>query len=113
MEVGFCMDRYHLSSEQVEMEDFIQLAPCWSCYKYDHNIKDCPEKATKKCSESAAIGHTFCDCNKRNKPKCLNCGDAYRTLATSYPIRRQKMKGIQKQRNNRKQFELESKPTAL
>lgn len=66
-ETGLCIDKFHLSQDQIEMEDFIQLTPCWICYKYDHNLKDCPDKNIKKCSECAAIGHTFRECNKKNK----------------------------------------------
>lgn len=107
---GLCIDKYHLSADQVEMEDFVQLTPCWACYKYDHSIKDCPEKQIKKCSECAATGHTFRECNNKTNLKCLNCGGQHRTLASLCPVRKQKIKEIREERNNnKKQFEMENK----
>lgn len=101
-EIGLCIDHYHLSPDQIEMEDFIQLTPCWTCYSYDNNIKACPNKTVKKCPECA--GHN------KNQPKSLNCDGTHRTLASSCTIRRQKIKEIREQRNNnKKEFEIENR----
>lgn len=109
-EIGLCIARHHVSQEQIEIKVFIQLTSCWTCYRYDHNQKDCPEMNTKKCYECAATGHTFRKCKKKNNPKCLNCSASHRTLAASCPVRRQRIKEIRGQRNNnKKQFEMEKK----
>ena len=109
-ELGISLGKYHLSQDNVEMEDFVQLTPCWVCYKYTHSVKDCPEKDIKKCSECAAVGHTFKECQEKTNLKCLNCDGPHRTLAAICPIRKEMIKQIREERkNNRKQFETENK----
>lgn len=107
---GLCVGCYHLSPAQVEMEDYIQITPCWACYAYDHNVKDCPQKDVKKCSECAQTGHTFRDCPNKDHPKCLNCNGQHRTLASRCPVRKQKIKEIREERDNKKkQFEKDNR----
>ena len=109
-EQGLSIGKYHMSRDNVELEDFVQLTPCWSCYKYNHNMKDCPDKNIKRCSECAAVGHTFRDCNERTNFKCLNCDGPHRTLASICPIRKEKIKEIREQRKqNKKQFETDNR----
>ena len=110
IELGLSIGEYHLNSDNIEMEDFIQLTPCWACYRYDHSIKDCKEKNIKRCSECAAVGHTFRECKEKINLKCLNCDGPHRTLAAACPIRKEKIKEIREQRKaNKKQFETENK----
>ena len=109
-EQGISLGKFHLNKNSVELEDFVQLTPCWACYKYTHSIKDCPDKNIKKCSECAAVGHTFRECNERTNFKCLNCDGTHRTLAAVCPVRKERIKEIREQRkNSRKQFETENK----
>ena len=110
VEMGLSIHTYHLNKDQVEMEEFIQLTPCWTCYKYEHSSKDCPEKNIKKCSECASIGHTFRECTERTNYKCLNCDGPHRTLAAVCPIRKLKIKDLRNQRReSKKQFEIENR----
>lgn len=107
---GICIGNFHLSPSQVEMEDYVQLTPCWACYSYDHNVRDCPDKSTKKCSECASLGHTFRDCTNKDNPKCLNCGGQHRTLASRCPIRKLKIKDLKEERDSKqKQFERDNR----
>lgn len=56
---GLCIFLYHLSSNQVEQEEFYSITLCWSCYRYDHQARDCPDKETTVCSECAETGYSF------------------------------------------------------
>ena len=110
IEIGLSIGEYHLSTDSIEMEDFIQLTPCWACYKYDHSIKDCGQKNIKKCSECAVVGHTFRECKEKVNFKCLNCDGPHRTLAAACPIRKEKIKEIREQKKaSKKQFENENR----
>lgn len=107
---GLCIQMYHLSKNQVEAEDFIQITPCWVCYKYDHTANSCPKKNEKFCSECAATDHTFRECSRKDSPKCLNCEGAHRTLAAICPIRKQLIKNRRMERQEKKRnFEKENK----
>ena len=109
-EQGISLGEYHLSPANVEMEDFIQLTPCWNCYKYDHNVRECPDKNVKKCSECAATGHTFRECREKTNYKCLNCDGNHRTLAAVCPIRKEKIKELREQKKaSKQQFETANK----
>lgn len=87
-DAGLALHSTHLGTNQIEHEDFIPITPCWHCYKYDHSSTDCPLQNIKHCSECAAVGHTFRECNNRENPKCLNCEGNHRTLAAICPIRK-------------------------
>lgn len=80
-----CLFGYHLSTSQIEQEEFFSITPCWRCYKYDHNVRDCT-MTDIKCSECAESGHTFRECKNRSRPKCLNCEGQHRTPAAACPI---------------------------
>lgn len=88
MNNGLVMYSYHISQSQIEQEEFFPLTPCWTCYKYDHAARVCPNKDLIVCSECAQSGHRFRDCKNRDTPKCLNCAGSHRTLAAQCPIRK-------------------------
>jgi len=76
----------------VERDIFINLVPCYRCYKYDHLVKDRKETDTyKACSECASNDHTYKDCRENTK-KCLNCNGNHRTLAAKCSIRKRIIK---------------------
>ena len=115
-EIGLSIHTYHLRPDQIQIEDFIQLTPCYICYKYEHFTKDCPQKDDDKdkqpkyCSECAASGHTYRECTNKQNPKCLNCDGNHRTLAPICPIRKNKIKEIRAERKDKqKKFEHENK----
>lgn len=99
---GICLFSYHLSPSQIEQEEFYSITPCWSCYKYDHHVCDCPDKDSVVCSGSAESGHTFRECRNKNNPKCLNCQRNHRTLAASCSIRKDVVKKKREESNKRK-----------
>lgn len=91
---GFLTYNMSITSGQISREKFVSLLTCFTCYKYEeHSTKDCPEKGKKYCSNCAAEGHTFNECNNPSAG-CLNCkrnGDEYqnhRTLAMACPIKK-------------------------
>lgn len=96
---GLAIHRTHIARHQIEPEEFIPITPCWSCYKYDHSVNDCPTKNIIFCSECSAIGHTYKNCTSTTK-KCLNCEGDHRTLASICPIRKEILK---QKRNEKKQ----------
>lgn len=98
---GVALHSTHLAPQQIEMEDFIPLTPCFVCYKYDHLTKDCNIKGMKICSECAAIGHTYKECTSTEK-KCINCDGTHRTLAAICPIRKELLKEKREEKKKKK-----------
>lgn len=100
---GFAAFHYFIPPNQIEPEQFIPITPCWTCYGYSHQTKDCPAKETKVCSECASPDHTFRECTNRENPKCVNCGGGHRTLAAQCPVRRDliKKRGMSRSRGRK------------
>ena len=71
----------------VERDIFIQLIPCYKCYKYDHKSEACITPNVTLCSECAADDHIYRNCRSENK-KCLNCKGNHRTFAARCPVRK-------------------------
>lgn len=108
-EAGLAFHTTHIATHQIEPEEFIPITPCWNCFKYNHNVKDCPLKETTFCSECAEMGHTFRQCNNPTK-KCLNCDGPHRTLAAICPIRKTILKEKREEKKQKKQtFEQENR----
>lgn len=94
----------------VEKDIFINLVPCYRCYKYDHLVKDCKEDDTyKACSESASKDHTYKDC-RENAKKCLNCNGNHRTLAAKCPTRKKiiKERSKEQRQSERRQISVDT-----
>lgn len=109
---GLCLFGYHLSTSQIEQEEFYSITPCWRCYKYDHNFRDCTVTEVR-CSECAESGHMFRDCKNRSQPKCLNCGGQHRTLAAACPIRKDIIKKKREESNKKKGQEVDKTYAAV
>jgi len=108
LESGMLLLHQSIPSRFIEKEIFINLVPCYRCYKYDHMIKDCKEPETyRACSECSAKDHTYKNCNNITK-KCLNCNGDHRTLAAKCQTR----KNIIKERTKQERQALRSQTTA-
>ena len=67
---------------------FIPVVPCYRCYSYEHQKRNCLQSDHYKiCSNCAREGHTYGDCNVEIF-KCINCGQNHSTLAAKCPIRK-------------------------
>lgn len=108
---GLCIFSYHLSPSQVEQEEFYSITPCWSCYNYDHQAHDCPDKEITVCSECAGTGHSFRQCRNKDNPRCLNCMGEHRTLAASCPLRKEMVRR-KRDENNKKKSQVQDKTYA-
>ena len=86
---GFLMFSMRVAPDQIKKEVFVPLRTCFTCYKFEsHSTYECPEKdKTPKCSECAAVGHTWRSCSSSFKC-CLNCGGPHRTLAMACPVKK-------------------------
>ena len=71
-------------------EMFVRLKPCHNCFSYDHKIRDCPHEK-KMCCTFCGEEHKQQEC-KVTVPKCINCGEAHRTLAAACKIRKELIK---------------------
>lgn len=106
---GLALYHTRIPSYQIEMEEFVQITPCWICYKYDHSSKECNLPELTFCSECADIGHTYKQCNSTEK-KCLNCDGPHRTLAAVCPIRKEIIKNKREEKKKKKaEFEQNNK----
>ena len=85
---GLQIKYQRFQGRNIEKEVFIPVVPCYRCYSYEHQKRNCPKSDHYKiCSNCAREGHTYGDCNEEIF-KCINCGQNYRTLAAKCPIRK-------------------------
>ena len=105
---GILMLHQSIPPKYVEREIFINLTPCYRCYSYDHQIKECDKDETyKACSECSSKEHTYKDCKETTK-KCLNCHLEHRTLAAKCQIRKDIIKKRTKEERDAKNIGLHS-----
>ena len=93
----------------IEKEIFVQLSPCYKCYRYNHKTEDCPTPDITLCSECASNSHTFRECNNQYK-KCINCGGSHRTFAARCPTRKSLIKDKAKEIRERSRSRSRSRP---
>ena len=85
--IGIVILHQSIPHWNVEKEIFVRLTPCRNCFSYDHKIKDCPHEKKMRC--------TFCGEEHKQQectatvPRCINCGEAHRTLAAACKIRKE------------------------
>ena len=85
---GLQIEYQRFQNRNIEKEVFIPVVPCYRCYSYEHQKRNCPKSEHYKiCSNCAREGHTYGDCNIEIF-KCINCGQNHRTLAAKCPIRK-------------------------
>ena len=95
---GFNIGDFHISSNQIQREEFIQLRQCFKCFKYDHFANKC--KKTPKCS-ICSEEHSFKLCpvkEDNDKFKCAACGGPHLAIAASCPIRKAEIKKMKDER---------------
>ena len=92
LEKGLVVFNQRFAGRSLERELYLNITPCFKCYKYDHLIKNCKKSEDYKvCSECSRQGHRYNNC-KSNTYKCLNCGQAHKTLAFRCPVRKEMVK---------------------
>ena len=93
------------AGRSLEREVYINITPCFKCYKYDHTAKKYQTlEGYKVCSKCSRQGHRYNECPSQTK-KCLNCGQPHETLAFKCPVRKEFVKkkvGELKQRKQEK-----------
>ena len=80
-----------ISSSYIEKETFVKLTPCYNCFAYDHNTKECSKPKRTLCSICSSKEHFHNNC-PATSPKCLNCGGKHKTLASACPVRKDLIK---------------------
>ena len=79
----------------IEKEMFVPVIPCYKCYSYTHQKRNCPKPQDYKiCSICAIEGHCYTECSNEENLKCINCGGGgeHRTLATKCQKRKEVIK---------------------
>ena len=85
---GLSISFQKFDGRNIEKEEFIPVVPCYRYYNYEHQKRHCSKAADYKfCSNCAAEGHTFNDCNVTIL-KCIDCGKDHRTLVAKCAIRK-------------------------
>ena len=89
---GLTIFNQRFAGKSLEKEVYINVTPCFKCYKYEHVTKKCqiPE-GYKVCSECSKPGHRFDECRSQTK-KCHNCGQPHKTMAFKCPVRKELVK---------------------
>lgn len=83
---GIIIGNQSFPEQQIEEEIFINLIPCYNCYKYDHKTSECPTDKQVICSNCSQKDHLYKEC--KNKPKCINCQEEHSTLQAKCKIRK-------------------------
>ena len=95
-EKGLLIYNQSVPPANVEKDIFVNITPCFKCYKYNHKTDDCLTPDAILCSECSANTHTFRNCTSETK-KCLNCQGNHRTFAARCPIRKNLIKEKKKE----------------
>ena len=82
---GIIILNQRIPPRRIEKEIFVKLMPCNNCYNYKHETKNCTQEKQMMCAFCGESGHRQSDC-KNTLPKCINCGEAHRTLAAQCKI---------------------------
>ena len=85
----------------IEFERNNKIAQCMKCYAYAHSTSAC-KSTILICSECAQTGHTWKQCEEREK-KCVTCQGAHRTFSGQCKIRKEKILTEEKKRKNREE----------
>ena len=96
---GVVIFNQYIPQWNIEKEIFVRLTPCRNCFAYDHRIKDCPQEQRMRCT-FCSEEHKQADC-KATIPKCINCGEAHRTLAATCKVRKDTIKKRSKEIRDR------------
>ena len=97
---GLIILNQRVPARRVEREIFVKITPCYNCYAYDHDQKNCPKEKMTLCAFCSEEGHKQGAC-KRKEPKCINCGEGHKTLAAQCKIRKDLIKGKRKEIRDR------------
>ena len=88
VKVGITVQFQRFEGKGIEKEEFISVVPCYRCYSYAHQKRNCIKPVDYKiCSNCASEGHTYGDC-KSVILRCINCTGDHRTLAAKCPERK-------------------------
>ena len=89
--------------KNIDKEIFVPIVPCYRCYKYDHQRKNCSKTSDYLiCSNCSKEGHTYEHCIS-DVVRCINCKGSHRTLAASCPMRKEIVRNkIRERRDNEK-----------
>ena len=93
---GIIILNQRIPPRRIEKEIFVKLMPCNNCYNYEHETKNCTREKQTLCAFCGESGHRQSDC-KNTSPKCINCGEAHRTLAAQCKIRKDLIKKRRKE----------------
>ena len=75
--------------KNIDKEIFVPIVPCYRCYRYDHQRKNCSKTSDYQiCSNCSKEGHTYEHCTS-NIVRCINCKGSHRTLAARCPMRKE------------------------
>ena len=86
---GLVIGFQKFQNRNIEKEVFIPLVPCYRCYSYEHQKRNCSKSAQYKiCSSCAKEGHIYSECEEETF-KCINCSQNHRTLAAKCPKRKE------------------------
>ena len=86
----------------IEKEMFVPVVPCYKCYSYTHQKRNCPKPQEYKiCSICAIEGHYYTECPNKEQLKCINCVGDHRTLAAKCKIRKDVIRNKVREKRSR------------
>ena len=107
IEKGISISFQKFIGRNIDKEIFIPIVPCYRCYKYDHQRKNCNKAIEYQiCSNCSEEGHTYEYC-KSNIARCINCKGNHRTLAARCPVRKEIVRNKIRERRDKKKNKIQ------
>ena len=93
--------------KNIDKEIFVPIVPCYRCYQYDHQRKNCSKTSDYQiCSNCSKEGHTYEHCTS-NIVRCINCKGSHRTLAARCPMRKEIVKNKIRERRDKEKNKIQ------
>ena len=100
---GILLGQQRIDPKSCEMERYFNIRQCMKCYSFAHVTKSCSHSDEfLVCSECAEFGHRFKDCRADFK-KCILCEGDHRAVAMRCPVRKEKIKELEKKKKEKEQ----------
>ena len=93
---GIIILNQRIPPRKIEKEIFVKLVPCNNCFNYEHETKNCTREKQTLCVFCGESGHRQSECGN-TAARCINCGEAHRTLAARCKVRKDLIKKRRKE----------------
>ena len=104
---GISIGYQKFMGKNIDKEIFVPIVPCYRCYRYDHQRKNCSKTSDYQISSNCSKeGHTYEHCSS-NIVRCINCKGSHRTLAARCPMRKEIVRNKIRERRDKEKNKIQ------